>query len=164
MPTHLIKRYPNRKLYDTESNHYIHLKEIERLIDEGVAVQVIDVASGHDITAAVLVQVLLAVSRRSVAAVAVAPLLHMIRAAKVPGEVAEAIGQLAAPREGEARPAFPDGGDGALARAVEKVLQRCEIPRRSDLRRIENMLTTLNAQIDAMLADRETPGNAANEP
>jgi len=164
LPTHLIKRYPNRKLYDTESNRYIHLKEIERLIDEGIAVQVIDVASGHDMTAAVLIQVLLAVSRRSVAAVAIAPLLHMIRAAKVPGEVAEAIGQLVAPSDGEAHPAFPDGRDGALARAVEKVLQRYDVPRRSDLSRIENMLTTLNAQIDAMLADQEAPGNATNDP
>ncbi len=163
LPVHLIKRYPNRKLYDTESNRYIHLQEVERLVDVGVPIQVIDSESGQDITAATLAQVLLAVSRRSVASVAISPLLLMIRAAKFPGEIAGAIGQMAAPGKdtddmirSPAAVSANDGEESPWAGAIERVARRLDIPQRSDLRRIESMLIALNAQVSVMLSARET--------
>lgn len=57
MPT-LIKRYSNRKLYNTETSRYITLKGIAELIDQGESVQVIDNESREDITSVTLSQIL----------------------------------------------------------------------------------------------------------
>ncbi len=54
----LIKRYANRKLYNTESSRYITLKGIAELIDEGREVRVIDNETGDDITKVALSQIL----------------------------------------------------------------------------------------------------------
>lgn len=61
----LIKRYPNRKLYDTEAKRYITLQEIARLIREGEDVQVVDYESGEDLTNLTLTQVILEQEKRS---------------------------------------------------------------------------------------------------
>lgn len=55
----VIKRYPNRKLYDTEAKQYITLNEIATLIRQGNEVQVVDHATGEDLTALTLTQVIL---------------------------------------------------------------------------------------------------------
>ena len=54
----LIKRYANRKLYNTESSRYITLKGISELVREGRDIRVIDNESGDDITPIVLSQIL----------------------------------------------------------------------------------------------------------
>lgn len=54
----LIKRYSNRKLYDTVAKQYITLEGIAELIRQGQAVQVIDHASGEDLTALTLTQII----------------------------------------------------------------------------------------------------------
>jgi polyhydroxyalkanoate synthesis repressor PhaR len=54
----VIKRYPNRKLYDTEAKQYITLDEIAGLIREGQEVSVIDHATGEDLTAVTLTQII----------------------------------------------------------------------------------------------------------
>ncbi len=53
----VIKRYPNRKLYDTEAKKYINLEDIAGLIRAGREIQVIDNASGEDLTAVTLSQI-----------------------------------------------------------------------------------------------------------
>lgn len=54
----LIKRYANRKLYNTESSRYITLKGISELVREGREIRVIDNESGDDITPIILSQIL----------------------------------------------------------------------------------------------------------
>jgi polyhydroxyalkanoate synthesis repressor PhaR len=54
-----IKRYPNRKLYDTEAKQYITLDGIADLIRRGEEVTVIDHATGEDLTALTLTQIIL---------------------------------------------------------------------------------------------------------
>lgn len=54
----LIKRYPNRKLYDTEAKKYITLDGIAALIRKGVDVQVVDHTTGEDLTALTLSQII----------------------------------------------------------------------------------------------------------
>lgn len=54
-----IKRYPNRKLYDTEAKQYITLEGIADLIRQGKEIQVIDNATGEDLTALTLTQIIL---------------------------------------------------------------------------------------------------------
>ncbi len=55
----LIKRYPNRKLYNTHTKQYITLEGIAELIRQGSEVQVIDNAGGEDLTALTLTQIIL---------------------------------------------------------------------------------------------------------
>lgn len=54
----LIKRYANRKLYNTTTRKYVTLDEIALLLQEGQEVQVVDHPSGEDITTATLTQIL----------------------------------------------------------------------------------------------------------
>ena len=54
----IIKRYPNRKLYDTEAKQYITLEGVATLIRQGGEVQVLDHATGEDLTAVTLTQVI----------------------------------------------------------------------------------------------------------
>lgn len=54
----LIKRYANRKLYNTETSRYITLKGIGDLLERGEEVQVVDNESGEDITQITLSQIL----------------------------------------------------------------------------------------------------------
>ena len=56
--TRIIKKYPNRRLYDTEVSRYITLQEIRALVLSGEAFQVIDKHSGDDITRSILLQVI----------------------------------------------------------------------------------------------------------
>ena len=58
MNTRTIKKYPNRRLYDTELSHYITVSELRQLIVEGEEFIVIDVASGDNITRGVLLQII----------------------------------------------------------------------------------------------------------
>lgn len=54
----IIKRYPNRKLYDTTEKQYITLDRISDLIRDGVEIKVVDYASGEDLTAVTLTQII----------------------------------------------------------------------------------------------------------
>ena len=54
----LIKRYPNRKLYNTEAKQYITLDEIAELIRQGNEIRVTDNATGEDLTAITLSQII----------------------------------------------------------------------------------------------------------
>jgi polyhydroxyalkanoate synthesis repressor PhaR len=55
----LIKRYPNRKLYDTASKRYIALEGISDLIRQGNGVKIVDHLTGEDLTTVILSQVIL---------------------------------------------------------------------------------------------------------
>ena len=54
----VIKRYPNRKLYDTQEKRYVTLDGIAALIRNGQEVQVLDHTSGEDLTAVTLTQII----------------------------------------------------------------------------------------------------------
>lgn len=54
----LIKRYPNRKLYDMEAKKYVTLDEIALIVREGQDVQVMDHESGDDLTNLTLSQII----------------------------------------------------------------------------------------------------------
>lgn len=55
----VIKRYGNRRLYNTETSSYINIQEIVKLIREGRDIQVIDSKTKKDITRLVLLQIIL---------------------------------------------------------------------------------------------------------
>src|SRR6266852_5601568 len=55
----LVKKYSNRRLYDTDDSRYISLEELAEKIRQGVEVRVVDAKSGEDLTAATLTQILI---------------------------------------------------------------------------------------------------------
>ena len=58
MPTRIIKKYPNRRLYDTEISSYITVEEVRQLILDGEQFEVRDAKSGEDLTRQVLLQII----------------------------------------------------------------------------------------------------------
>lgn len=55
----VIKRYGNRRLYNTETRSYVNYEQLAKLIRDGQDVQVIDSTSKEDVTKAVLIQLIL---------------------------------------------------------------------------------------------------------
>ena len=55
----IIKKYPNRRLYDTETSAYITLAEVKDLVLQYKEFQVQDAKSGEDLTRAILLQIIL---------------------------------------------------------------------------------------------------------
>lgn len=60
----VIKRYPNRKLYDTVAKQYITLAGVEELVHQGSEIRVVDNATGEDLTAFTLTQIILGQERK----------------------------------------------------------------------------------------------------
>jgi len=54
----LIKKYPNRRLYNTSSRAYVNLSDLAALIRKGEEVQVVDAKTGEDLTRVVLTQII----------------------------------------------------------------------------------------------------------
>lgn len=57
--TRLIKKYPNRRLYDTQTSTYITLADVKQLVLANEAFQVVDAKSGEDLTRSILLQIIL---------------------------------------------------------------------------------------------------------
>lgn len=54
----IIKKYPNRRLYDTGISSYVTLEDVRQLVLDGEELEVREAASGKDLTHAVLLQVI----------------------------------------------------------------------------------------------------------
>jgi polyhydroxyalkanoate synthesis repressor PhaR len=59
MAPRIIKKYPNRRLYDTETSTYITLAEVKDLVLQYKQFQVQDAKTGEDLTRAILLQIIL---------------------------------------------------------------------------------------------------------
>jgi polyhydroxyalkanoate synthesis repressor PhaR len=57
--TRLIKKYPNRRLYDTQTSTYITLADVKQLVLGGEPFSVVDAKSGDDISRSILLQIIL---------------------------------------------------------------------------------------------------------
>ena len=55
----IIKKYPNRRLYDTDTSSYITLAQVKRLVMDSEPFVVIDVKTGEDLTRSILLQIIL---------------------------------------------------------------------------------------------------------
>jgi polyhydroxyalkanoate synthesis repressor PhaR len=58
-PQRVIKKYPNRRLYDTATSSYVTLSEIKQLVMQGETFVVRDAKSGEDLTRSLLLQIIL---------------------------------------------------------------------------------------------------------
>ncbi|HUH88370.1 MAG TPA: polyhydroxyalkanoate synthesis repressor PhaR [Pusillimonas sp.] len=58
-PPRLIKKYPNRRLYDTRTSAYITLADVKQLVLEHEEFQVVDAKTSEDLTRSILLQIIL---------------------------------------------------------------------------------------------------------
>ena len=65
MAARVIRKYGNRRLYDTAGKRYVNLEEISQMIREGAEIQVVDASSGEDLTASILTQIIVEETRTS---------------------------------------------------------------------------------------------------
>ena len=77
--TRIIKKYPNRRLYDTESSTYITLADVRKLVLDNVKFQVLDAKTGEDITRSILLQIILELEGGGVPMFSSTMLEHIIR-------------------------------------------------------------------------------------
>src|SRR6476646_6332946 len=54
----LIKKYENRRLYDSTNSQYVNLDQVAKMMQSGDDVRVVDVTSGEDITSLILTQII----------------------------------------------------------------------------------------------------------
>jgi polyhydroxyalkanoate synthesis repressor PhaR len=73
----LLKKYANRRLYDTEKSAYITLGQVADMIREGRQVQVVDAKTEEDMTAFILTQIIVEEARKNNSLLPVT-LLHLI--------------------------------------------------------------------------------------
>jgi polyhydroxyalkanoate synthesis repressor PhaR len=143
---HLIKKYANRKLYDTRTSRYITLEGIAQLVRDGHEIKVVDRDDGRDLTQVTLSQVVLEEEKRGPARLVDAggemlhdrgqALLDYVRKTlNVPGDLRN---QVERGREGLGS---------AMDDAIEQTMRRLRIPTRKDIDRINERLDRLSAQI-----------------
>jgi polyhydroxyalkanoate synthesis repressor PhaR len=73
----MIKKYTNRRLYDTEKSRYVTLAHVGEMIKEGRQVEVIDAKTMEDVTPFILTQIILEMAKNKNTLLPV-PLLHLI--------------------------------------------------------------------------------------
>jgi polyhydroxyalkanoate synthesis repressor PhaR len=78
-PRRIIKRYENRKLYDTTGKRYLRLEDVSALIRSGCEIQVIDNATGSDVTAPTLARIVGETGGSSGPALSTEVLLDLVR-------------------------------------------------------------------------------------
>ena len=143
---HLIKKYANRKLYDTRTSRYITIEGIAQLVREGHEIKVVDRDDGRDLTQVTLSQVALEEEKRGPGRLVDAggELLHdrgqavldyVRRTLNVPNELRNEVGRRR------------EGIEAVVDDAIERALQRLRIPSRKDIDRINERLDRLSAQV-----------------
>ena len=72
----IIKKYGNRRLYDTGDSRYVTLDEVLAMVQSGIDIQVVDAKDASDLTQATLVQII--IDERNLAGLLPVPLLHQL--------------------------------------------------------------------------------------
>jgi polyhydroxyalkanoate synthesis repressor PhaR len=73
----LLKKYSNRRLYDTRSSQYVTLEDLTGLVKSGNQVEIVDAATKEDVTAYILTQIILEEARKKNILLPI-PVLHLI--------------------------------------------------------------------------------------
>jgi len=161
----LIKRYANRKLYNTAASRYITLRGIAELLENGEEVKVVDNETGEDMTAVTLSQILVETERggRSVPGSLLSELFQrggtaiVERVRKGVDDAREDLEELRGSLRGlmSANGAAKDNASSGAAdlerlfqRGFERMAQALDIPRRSELREISERLDRLTRLIE----------------
>ena len=141
---HLIKKYANRKLYDTRTSRYITLEGIAELVRDGHEIKVVDRETGQDLTQVILSQIVLSEEKRGPAHSidtgafqerGQALLDYVRKTLNVPADLVNQMER----RRGDL--------EGVIDEAIERALRRLRIPSRHDIDRVNARLDQLSAQL-----------------
>ncbi len=138
----IIKRYQNRKLYDTEDSCYVTLEDISEMIKLGDDVEVVDNHTQEDLTAVTLAQIILEEQKKKTNALPVNAFKQIIQSG---GEAIKDIMQktfVSGAREFENVRSFVDG---KVKPAVENIQQISHI--NGELRSIHSKLNSLERKL-----------------
>jgi polyhydroxyalkanoate synthesis repressor PhaR len=123
-PRRVIKRYSNRKLYDTKDSRYVTLLQIAEMVRNGEEVQIIDNNSKEDLTEVTLAQIIYEEQKahsRNVPLQTLKELIHQ-RTEKVLHELREGpIGRLIPGSRADAQPTAEEERPGFVGQAKEKI-------------------------------------------
>jgi polyhydroxyalkanoate synthesis repressor PhaR len=78
-PNRVIKRYQNRKLYDTQNSCYVTLDEIGQMVKAGEDVKIIDNRTGDDLTTVTLTQIIFEEEKKKKSLLPLATLKNIIQ-------------------------------------------------------------------------------------
>ena len=84
--TVLIKKYPNRRLYNTSSRAYVNLTDLAALIRQGEEIQVVDAKTGEDVTRVVLTQIIVEDAKEAPTGLPLELLRQLIKASDRAGQ------------------------------------------------------------------------------
>ncbi len=79
-PEVLIRKYSDRRLYDTGASRYVKLDDIARMVRDGIDVQVVDGRSGKDLTHLIFTQIIVENAREREIALPLQLLTQLVRA------------------------------------------------------------------------------------
>jgi polyhydroxyalkanoate synthesis repressor PhaR len=179
--TVLIKRYANRKLYNTQTSRYITLKGIAELLENDEDVRVIDNETGEDITSVALSQILVDSERSKPRAggSVFSDILHrggdalydalrkgVDDASDSIDEFQRNVRRVIKQREEEASRLGDrillgrSDVDRMIQTAMERVFKLLDLPRRSDIEALNRNLARVAEAIDRLEAGRRTPAPA----
>jgi hypothetical protein len=138
---HLIKKYANRKLYDTNTSRYITLNGISELVREGYDIEVVDRDTGADLTPLILSQVVMGEEKRGRARAngegpssdrGTALLDYVRRTLNVPAQL---VGNEVERRRGDI--------EELIESAIERALAQLSLPSRRDVERLSQRVAAL---------------------
>jgi polyhydroxyalkanoate synthesis repressor PhaR len=169
LPMPIIKRYPNRKLYDTEAKRYVTLEHITQMIHNGQDVQVVDHETGEDLTNLTLSQIIFEQEKKGSGLLPRALLTNLIRAGEGTFEQVRRTLLGGAPGDGTDKPAESvEAGEASPLQKVDDlfqdVLKTLNVPTNRDLQRLQSQLDELNAKIAVMMADAQAQQSETTEP
>jgi polyhydroxyalkanoate synthesis repressor PhaR len=137
----IIKRYPNRKLYNTETKQYITLDELAELIRDGQELEVIDNANGDDLTVLTMTQVLFEQVKKQAGFLPRTLLAGLIQA----GGHRSLVDKLLTGLEEDREPAQPD------ADMITRVLEEYGVATRDEMEKLVEQIDSLNSRLDGVL-------------
>jgi len=76
----VIKKYNDRRLYDTGAKRYVNLEDVAQMIREGIEVEVLDSRTGRDLTRVILTQIIIEDTREGEAGLPLKVLRQMVLA------------------------------------------------------------------------------------
>lgn len=79
-PEVLIRKYGDRRLYDTSASRYVKLEDVARMVRDGIEVRVVDARSGKDLTHVIMTQIIVEDARDREVALPLQLLTQLVRA------------------------------------------------------------------------------------
>jgi polyhydroxyalkanoate synthesis repressor PhaR len=178
----IIKRYGNRKLYDTSESRYVTLEEIARYVRSGEDVTVIENETGEDLTALAFAQIILEEERRKSGLLSLPVLRQLIqhgeqalegiraqvdRGMGAIGEIGERAGRRVQEivALGERLGTLQHRIDERLKRSVERITAHPTVQK--EIQRIERTLAVLEERVNRLRGGddgRNTDNNSNDRP